>query len=478
MSNLETTIPELIGAGGTVRIPELRNAPLTRRIVSIIDHPAFQRLRTVRQLGPIHLVYPGAVHTRFEHSLGVYDMARRYLLALLRHPDADSLTEADVLVCLLAGLLHDLGHYPFAHSLEALHHKGADTPRHEDLTGRILLGEIPALRGERPIGEIIRTDFGVDPMEVVELVTRKPRFHKRPERRLVASIISSGVDADKADYLERDSVHMGVSYGRNYDRARFLHSLCPNVDGDAIAVTDKGRVAAEIFIFGRYTMFSEAYWHHTVRSVSAMVERALADFAMREQPDVEDLTRVLLAQPDDVFLHWLVERSPADSMTARLLGAMTGGKRKFYKRLLALNRVFDDIRHHNAYERIYHLSRGELDALRGEIAEALASLCGHAVTVDDVIIDTPPRDKDKIETVQVVHDEGGRKTSMPLEDLSKVVQGIATDFIKVVKKIRIFVAPEVRDTIESKGLRDDAVAALFQTILAFSPESDAQQKLL
>ncbi len=476
---LETTIPELFGTAGTVRIPELRNAPLTPRIIEIVDHPAFQRLRTVRQLGPIHLVYPGAVHTRFEHSLGVFDMVRQYLIALLRHPmSSQTLTEADILVCLLAGLLHDLGHYPFAHSLEALHHKGADTPRHEDLTGRILMGDVPALRGDRPIGEIIRTRFGVDPMDVVHLVSRKPHTHARPERRLVATIISSGVDADKADYLERDSIHMGVSYGRNYDRARFLDSLCPNVAGDAIAVTDKGRVAAEIFIFGRYTMFSEAYWHHTVRSVSAMVERALADFAAREQPDLEELTNVLLAKPDDVFLHWLAERSPADSMTHRLLSDMTGGRRRFYKRLLALNRVFDDLRHHHAYERIYHLERAGLTELRGEIAESLSSLVGIEITLDDVIIDTPPRDKDRIETVQVVHDEGGRRTSMPLEHLSKVVQGIATDFIKVVKKIRIFVAPHVRDTIQEKGLRDAAVAQLFETILAFSPDSDAQQRLL
>ena len=206
-------IPELHSPSGSVRIPELRNVGLTERVVDLIDHPAFQRLRNVRQLGPTHLVYPGAVHTRFEHSLGVFDMARQYLLALLRDPAvAASLTEDDILTCLLAGLLHDLGHYPFAHSLEALHHKGADTPRHEDLSGRILLGDVPLLRGERSIGTLIRTRFGVDPQGVVELITRKPHTHATASRRLVASIISSGVDADKADYLERDSIHMGVSY--------------------------------------------------------------------------------------------------------------------------------------------------------------------------------------------------------------------------------------------------------------------------
>ena len=476
---LEHQIPELVGNAGTIRIPELRNATITPRMVDVIDHPAFQRLRSVRQLGPTHLVYPGAVHTRFEHSLGVFDMARHYLLALLRHPTvAASLTEEDVLSCLLAALLHDLGHYPFAHSLEALHHKGQDTPRHEDLTGRILLGDVDALVGPRSIGDIIRTRFGIDPISVVELVTKKPHHHASPGRRLVATIISSGVDADKMDYLERDSVHMGVSYGRNSDRARFLHSLCPSTTDDAIAVTDKGRVAAEMFIFSRYTMFSEAYWHHTVRAVSAMVERALSDFQMREQPSLDDLTREILARPDDVFLHWLVERSPPGSITHSLLSAITSGRRRFYKRILALNRVFDDIRHHNAYERIYHLDPGGLAALRAEIAETLSGRLDREVGIDDIIIDTPPRDKDSIETVEVVHGSGAHRTGMPLERVSKVVQGIATDFVKVVKKIRIFVAPDVRDEIAEQDLRDEVVTLLFKTILDFQPDAESQQVLL
>ncbi|MFT4703423.1 MAG: HD superfamily phosphohydrolase [Bradymonadia bacterium] len=470
-------VPELVGGAGSVRIPELRNVPVTSRILQIIDHPAFQRLRDVRQLGPTHLVYPGAVHTRFEHSLGVFDMARQYLVALLRDPNvAESLTEQDITVCLLAGLLHDLGHYPFAHSLEALHHRGLDTPRHEDLTGEILLGRVEALRGPKPIGDIIREQFGIDPQDVVDLVTKKPHQHASPTRRLVATIISSGVDADKADYLERDSIHMGVTYGRNYDRARFLDALCANED--RIAVGEKGKVSAEIFIFNRYTMFSEAYWHHTVRSVSAMVERALADYQERERPELADLTAILLSRPDDAFLRWLLERSPEGTQTHRLLASMTGGNRRFFKRILALSRVFDDLRQHNAYERIYHLDATGLASLRDCIAEQLSLQLDMAVAPQDVIIDTPPRDKDRIETVQVMYNEGGRRVARELSDISKVVQGIATDFIKVVKKIRIFVAPEVRDRIDEKGKRDAVVGELFQTILSFQPESSPQQSLL
>ena len=157
---------------------------------------------------------------------------------------------------------------------------------------------------------------------------------------------------------------------------------------------------------------------------------------------------------------------------------MIAGRRHFFKRTLALNRVFDDLRHHNAYERIYHLNSASLFALRVELAEAIGGVIGVPVATHDVIVDTPPRDKDRIETVEVVHVEGGQRKGRPLEQLSKVVQGIATDFVKVVKKIRIFVAPEVREHIRATDSQEDVVAAIFDTILSFRPDPDSQQILL
>ena len=128
---------------------------------------------------------------------------------------------------------------------------------------------------------------------------------------------------------------------------------------------------------------------------------------------------------------------------------MTGGRRHFFKRVLALSRVFDDIRQHHAYERIYHLDAKELGQLQAAIAATIGDLIGSDVEAADVIIDTPPRDKDRIETVQVVYPRSGHRVGWELPEVSKVVQGIAHDFIKVVKKIRIFVpdtvAPAVRN---------------------------------
>ena len=216
------TIPELasVGAGqAVVRLPELDNVAITRRVARVIDHPHFQRLRRVRQLGPTAWVYPGATHTRFEHSLGVYGTTTRYLNALLGHAHVrDGLEEEDLCTALMAALLHDVGHYPFAHMLEAVHHAGFDTPRHEDLAAEIIRGQAAGLTPTtETIAGLLKREMGVDPERVIQLIVSKRGALQRPVDRLLQSIISSAIDADKMDYLWRDSVHLGVPYGRGYD---------------------------------------------------------------------------------------------------------------------------------------------------------------------------------------------------------------------------------------------------------------------
>lgn len=448
---------------GSVRIPELRNVPITRRVAEIVDHPAFQRLRRVRQLGPTHLVYPGATHTRFEHSLGVYSCVRLYVLNLLRNPAfAASATEGDIMCVLAAGLVHDLGHYSFAHNLEALHLKGRDTPKHEQVGARIVRGELEALRGERPIAAILREDFGVDPERVIALCTGNFDGEPTAMDGVLRSIVSSTIDADKMDYLERDSIHLGVPYGRNYDRDRLLASLTLNEDETSIAVFAKGKVSAEIFVFGRYTMFSEAYWHHTVRSAAAMVEVALAAFDSRNDFAPDELLAVLLAHDDDGFLRWLVDQSPDGSATRYLLENMSQNRRRLYKRIATFSRIYVEPDKHRAYERIYGMEAAQVFDLADRLRARLSHLVGRALHPADVIIDTPPRDKDRLETIDVVYPNASGRRHYRLHELSRVVSGIQDDFVQVVKKIRLFAEPSLADELADVA---DMEAILLEEIL-------------
>jgi len=459
LTGLLAKIPELgLTARGGIRVPGVRNVTLTRRVRDVVDHPAFQRLRRVRQLGPTHLVYPGAVHTRFEHSLGVYACVQLYLRNLLGDPAfADAVGEQDILTVLAAGLLHDVGHYPFAHNLEALHIKGRDTPRHEDVGGEIILGRIEALRGARTIGEILTDDWSVDPRRVISLCTGELGPEPSAVDRVLRSIVSGAIDADKMDYLERDSIHLGVPYGRNYDRDRLLASLTLNRDEDGIALISKGKVSAEMFIFSRYTMFSEAYWHHTVRSASAMVEAALAAFHSRSQMGADAFLEVLLSHDDEALLGWLRQHTPPGSATRYLTEGMCANHRQLYKRVVTLSRVYSEKRKQKAYERIYQMDASALYSFCDRLRARLSSRVERSLHPADLIVDTPPRDKDALETVEIVFPAASGQRFYPLHELSRVVAGIQDDFVEVVKKIRIFAAPDLAGELAADAQVEDVI---------------------
>ena len=136
---LSALIPELDGGGlKLLRIPAEMDVPVTPRVLQVLDTPAMQRLRRISQLGLVSHVYPGAVHTRFEHSLGVYRLACLALRHLLGSDAglAERLTADEIKIFLLAALLHDVGHWPFCHAIEDL--RLAEFPRHEELARSLI----------------------------------------------------------------------------------------------------------------------------------------------------------------------------------------------------------------------------------------------------------------------------------------------------------------------------------------------------
>lgn len=435
----------------SLRIPEGRNITLTPRVIEIIDHPAFQRLRRIRMLGPTHFVYPGAVHTRFEHSLGVFGCVQWYLLQLLRNSAfANTATEQDLLTVLAAGLLHDIGHYPFAHSLEALHLKGRDAPRHEEVGGRIIHGQFKHLRGTKSLADILRKHWNVDPDRVISLCTGKLGPNSDQIDSILHSIISSTIDADKMDYLDRDSHHIGVPYGRNYDRDRLLASLTLNAQETSIALNSKGKIPAEMFIFSRYTMFSEVYWHHTVRAASAMVESSIAAFHSRSNIAPDDLLNALLQSSDDDFLSWMCTQTPKNSGSHYLIAGLLNDRRLLYKRIATFSRVYAETDKQKAYELIYNMQANALYDLTARITARLSSMVNRTLHPADIIIDIPPRDKDRLESIEIVFSNAPGRRHYHLHELSRIVAGIQNDFIAVVKKIRIFAHPQLAAALHGR----------------------------
>jgi len=246
---------------------------------ALIDSRPVQRLRSIRQLGFAHLVFPGAEHSRFGHVLGAMELAGRvYDAVAIRSdgtldPDRRSLTRRQVRA---AALLHDIGHAPFSHSAEELFESGID---HEQMTA-LLLG-LPEI--ERIFD---RWGEGLEPQAVIGLLA-KPQG---ATQRLLSQIVSGELDVDKMDYLLRDSLFCGVQYG-SYDLPRLLDTMLPLRDpetGDwGLGVYEGGVHALEALVMARYYMFTQVYFNPIGKALELHFNEWLTEQGRRWPADPE-----------------------------------------------------------------------------------------------------------------------------------------------------------------------------------------------
>jgi HD superfamily phosphohydrolase len=416
-------IPEIgrgRGAAGRIRIPPGVDVPLTNRVRRLIDAKGFRRLAGISQLGLVRLIYPGANHTRHEHSLGVFLAAIEYLDHLAANPRfAATITSKDAELMLAAALLHDVGHWPFGHPIEDL--EIPKIPRHESLASREITSG--------PIAEILHDDWGLEPTAVAQLLRGDVRSSPQ---RLLRSILSGPIDVDKIDYLTRDSLHAGVPYGQNFDRRRLISSLCLNEAGDALAITDKGKTAAEMMVFARYVMFSEVYWHHAVRSATAMLQRAF--YALRSRLNLEELV-TMTEQP---FIDALLAAARDNAAAAALLDGIFGQERALYKRLTQYN-IFEEP---ELYRRLARRPYAELALVAERIAEMLGQALETEVMPHEVLVDAPPTKLEVDFKVAIYFEK--QDIYRNLGDISPVVRTLAEEqFDNYVKRVRIFVHPRI-----------------------------------
>lgn len=236
--------------------------------VRIMDMPQFQRLRRIKQLGLISLIYPGATHTRFEHSIGTMNLGSKLSEEL-------GLNSDDIELIRASALLHDIGHGPFSHVSE-----GVLSVPHEELTKYVVT--------KTSMRDLLEEKFDVN--EIVDIVNGKG---------YLGPIVSGELDVDRMDYLLRDSHNTGVAYGI-IDYERIISNLKLE---DGLILDIKGVQAAEGALVSRYFMYPSVYQHHTTRIVNSMFRRALKKVIDENIINEKDIYKYDDAEIIGVFRH-------------------------------------------------------------------------------------------------------------------------------------------------------------------------------
>ena len=276
---------------GSIKLDELE--------LSLLDTPEMQRLRRIKQLGFTYLAYPSATHTRFEHSLGVMHLAGRIA-------ESVGLSKDDIQLSRICGLLHDLGHTAFSHTFEALVEKHSKQT-HEEVACSIIHAD--------PIKSVL-SKSSFSSKDVTDVLMGK--------NRPVSDIISSDLDADRMDYLLRDSHYTGVAYGL-IDLERMIHTLA--IHNDELVLTDLP--AAEFLLRARSLMYPTVYEHHTARIAESMFSHAIEYLILHHGLEIPALLKM-----DDIDLIAMLrasKRYPKD-----IIGLIDN--RTLFKRALVVGR--------------------------------------------------------------------------------------------------------------------------------------------
>jgi HD superfamily phosphohydrolase len=317
--------PRPLSSFEIIRDPLWNTIRLDPVAVRIVDTAAYQRLRYIRQLGFAHLVYPGATHTRFDHAIGVYHLAVTAVRLLREQAPLPPEVEAGADRIPYAALLHDIGHYAFSHAVEELE-AGRFPGDHEAVSRRFF--DSPEL------AEALEA-LGEGAPEAIHGLIRGHSTH--PLRGLV----SGSLDLDKMDYLRRDAWFCGVPYGQ-VDVDRLLQGLVlledPVRGGFEVGVREKAVSALESLLFAKVQMFRNVYWHHAVRSATALYRRIVGEAVRTGLLSPEDL----VGPPDEELLYEIRRRAEAhagrDAVSARIAGRWIPAlrTRKLPKRALEL----------------------------------------------------------------------------------------------------------------------------------------------
>jgi HD superfamily phosphohydrolase len=402
---------------GFIKCPLYNYIHINRLEKDLIDTYPFQRLRRLRQLVGADFAYPGACHSRLEHSLGVMHLAGELAGNMAKN---GQLTDDEVQEIKVAALLHDVGHGPFSHVFEPILMQNLNKT-HEDMSTWIIR--------KTEIADIMKRE-GMDPTRVGELAVGRL---KNTQKRFANQIISSAVDVDKMDFVGRDTYHTGAEYG-HVDIFRLIYTM--DVLDNNIAVDLTALTTLETFILARIESFRAIYFHRVSRAVQIMLERAMNlakdELGLTEFEKVEDYLEL-----DDYTMWTYLKESKRSRNIIEMLERRELLKQAYEKTFLAKEETLTSVL---TNEKI----RVELE---NEIAAA-SNLSPEGVTIDvpslPSVATSHAMSPEQMEIPMFYKDTDGRKTPRRLSDASKIID-LLRGYMNIV---RVYTTRDNREAVK------------------------------
>ncbi len=407
---------------GEIKDPVHGYVYITREEKAIIDSYPVQRLHRLRQLAGAEYVYPGANHTRFEHSIGVMYLAGR----VVSNPNISKyITEDEAETERIAALLHDVGHGPFSHVFEYLLTKDLDKT-HEDLTTWIIQ--------KSELSDIIKK-AGYNPQDIGRLAVGKLQ---KPKRAFLDQIISSTVDVDKQDFIVRDTYHTGAEYGY-IDIYRLIHTL--DILGENLAVEVGALSALESLLIARIESFKSIYFHRVGRAAQIMLATAM-DKANEELGLTRFKTPEQYLAMDDYTVYTMLKNCKKskkiidDLENRRMLKCAY--EKTFYEKDTMVSNIFS----RETYRR----------QLRSEIAEE-AKVETSMVMIDVPTVPSVPYEHsvltENMEIAAFYRTPEGKKIPQRLSEISKIFDTLR-GFMNI---LRVYTTEEQRENVSAAAAK-------------------------
>lgn len=394
--------------------------------IALIETPAFLRLDRIQQLGFVSKVWPGAKHTRFEHSLGVFHLMRQAVATVRRAAPDVAIDDETARTAVAAALLHDIGHYPFSHAIEEL---GPPILPHEVVGRRVIE------QGE--VANVLESCWDVAPGRVADIID--PRGELPPNDQLLRGLLSGALDVDKLDYLPRDAKHCNVPYG-GVDAPRLLDALrVAEVGGtQRIVLDEKGVSPLHSLINARQEMFDNVYWHHANRACMVMLLRAAQDALLSGAIQADELT-----QHDDASLLARLSQPEMPAVTRSLVESLQ--TRRLHKRAVEFSARAGDLYHYLDALYAAPLQRREVELrMAADLSEALNAPIGP----HEILIDIPKPERWRTDVwVRFERPPVGFRGLMPWDEVVGLTDEDFKRYEEHRRLIRIVTSARLRDEV-------------------------------